>query len=412
MFVAMDADKNRIKIEDAIKGVQYFCPICNEKVEFHCGSIRQHHYKHWKKSECLDKWNHDMSDWHLAWQNHFPLENQEIVVKDENEIHRADVLFGKTVVEFQHSKLSPEEFQERNSFYTKNGYKIVWLFDLTEEMKNEKLEKNDDPGKYIWKYSFSTFSGFDTSSKEVFVFFQFYDNENDKNPCIKRLLRRQTDQKLTKEFETNHPETFTAEDFIQLITNEYFERGISLIPPFDERKNNIYISERQKYGYKCIVSVKNEGVDYNEIEAKIKTEIRDHGLYIYSPMYIRVKPLYSYGVYSEIQVELWTVNAFKIDYNQIVKDISNIIKKCIPNYIELKSESLVGRKIRKIFEEEPSVGKGLINLETGADVYVKKEHIYKNDVFGRLERNGKYPGSNYGIFRSEKDEWVIKFNYQ
>lgn len=409
MFVAKDLDGNRIKVEDAVKEVQYFCPTCNAKVEFHNGSIRQHHFKHWKKLKCLDNWDHDMSEWHLEWQNHFPVDNQEIIVKDDEEIHRADVICGKTVVEFQHSKMSPEEFQERNAFYTKHGYKIVWLFDLTEEIKNQKIEKTKKAGNYIWKYSFTTFSGFNAGNKDITVFFQFYDNDNDKNPCIKRLVYRNTYEKLTKDFLTNNQEFLTGKDFIRLITNGYFEKGLSENQQIDNKKNNIIIPESQMYGYWCNILVKSEGLNYHELASNIQTAINNNGNFIYNPSNIRVYPDTSFGYYSVIRVEFWAMNNCNASYNQTFNAISNVIIN-VPNCVRIIRAGLLGRKIRDIFKDKPSESKGLINLDTGADVYVKKDHIYSTIVYGRLAKNGKYPFGNYEIFQSEKKIWVEKFS--
>jgi len=59
-----------------------------------------------------------MSDWHKAWQSIFPLKNQEVPLPFDKPCHRADVLAYGYVIEFQHSPISVEEFDERNLFYT------------------------------------------------------------------------------------------------------------------------------------------------------------------------------------------------------------------------------------------------------------------------------------------------------
>lgn len=53
-------------------------------------------------------------------------------VDDETgEIHIADVFLeaSNTVLEFQHSPISEDEFKSRTIFHLKNGRRIVWLFD-------------------------------------------------------------------------------------------------------------------------------------------------------------------------------------------------------------------------------------------------------------------------------------------
>lgn len=411
MFIAIDADENKINVENAVKGIQYFCPICREKVEFHSGSIRQHHFKHWKNSECLDNWHHDMTEWHLAWQNQFSTEQQEVIIKTEDEIHRADVLVGKTVVEFQHSKMSPEEFKERNSFYSKLGYKLVWLFDLRDEVKADKIEKMDEEGQYGWKWSFSTFSRFDTSNKDITVFFQFYDAENNDTPCIKKMTKRNTSSDLTKVFWTNHPQFYTPDNFLQLIKNEYLERSDSNQMVIDERLNHIEMPELAKYGFHCDISLEEEKPDLHIIETRIVNGFSNHGGPLYTPRNIKVNSLYSYGIYSEISIDLWTYNDCRMSCYDTVQSIIGIIKSSVDNVVEIKNSILLGRKIREIFEKKPSSGKGLIDVVTGTDVYVKKEHIYKKAVYGRLiTPYGNYQGSNREIFYADYPRWVEKFS--
>lgn len=59
--------------------------------------------------------------------------------------HRADVLVDRTVVEFQHSILSPSVFDDRNNFYLNLGYKVVWVFDISNLYKNGKIRYPTTP---------------------------------------------------------------------------------------------------------------------------------------------------------------------------------------------------------------------------------------------------------------------------
>ena len=70
------------------------------------------------------------------------MEYQEIVKTKDEQKHRADVLIEseKVVFEFQHSPLSPDEFEDRNSFYNSLGYKVIWVFDVEEQYQNEQIE--------------------------------------------------------------------------------------------------------------------------------------------------------------------------------------------------------------------------------------------------------------------------------
>lgn len=138
MFIAHDTNNNRVSIEKAENGKQYFCPICGEPLIIRAQkSIAvKTHFSHKKGSDC-DDFSHDMSEWHLNWQRRFPEECREVVVDNGKEKHRADVLIKNTVIEFQHSPISAEEIARRNAFYLSCGYGMVWVFDANGQVKND-----------------------------------------------------------------------------------------------------------------------------------------------------------------------------------------------------------------------------------------------------------------------------------
>lgn len=132
MIFANNINGEKTYIDDALRDEDYFCPVCGEKLICKYGKIRSHHFAHQPGTECRDSWHYDMSDWHSTWQSFFPKENQEIVFSKDGEKHRADVVVGNTVIEFQHSRISADEFYERNIFYHSLGKKIIWVFDADE----------------------------------------------------------------------------------------------------------------------------------------------------------------------------------------------------------------------------------------------------------------------------------------
>ena len=135
MFTALNEKNEKVNIESASKSEKYFCPICNNQVIFKKGKIRAPHFSHKIDSGCVD-WG-DMSEWHLGWQQKFPLECREAVIEKDGIKHRADVLIKEknTVIEFQHSQISNDEFNARNKFYTENGYNLIWIFDGNKKIK-------------------------------------------------------------------------------------------------------------------------------------------------------------------------------------------------------------------------------------------------------------------------------------
>lgn len=194
MFTALTKENKRISIEEAVPNENYLCPVCGNPVYVRAVNSKnmRTHFAHKKNSPCLDNWKHDMSDWHFEWQSKFPIENREIVVEKDGEVHRADILINDTVVEFQHSSIRSDEFEARNSFYKKCGYRVVWLFDVTEKMKI------DDCFGLVWKRKTTLFSSMITSIDAFYV--QHYLPE--KNDLLWIV---DTDPKRVLHYETIYP---------------------------------------------------------------------------------------------------------------------------------------------------------------------------------------------------------------
>lgn len=152
MLVAINKIKERIYIDDAISREEYFCPFCEEKLILKKGNIRAHHFSHKADSNCSYHEYNDMSFWHLDWQERFPKETREVVLNNGKSKCIADILLEeqKIVIEFQHSKISSEVFNRRNKFYISMGYKVIWLFDLTEDYDNERLYETNRKNVYKW----------------------------------------------------------------------------------------------------------------------------------------------------------------------------------------------------------------------------------------------------------------------
>jgi ssDNA-binding Zn-finger/Zn-ribbon topoisomerase 1 len=105
-----------------------FCPLCGGQLVSKCGNTKVHHWAHKNTKEC-DSWWERETQWHRDWKNCFPVEWQEVVHKDQSgEKHIADI---KTpdglVVEFQHSHITREERDSRETFYEH----MIWVVDGT-----------------------------------------------------------------------------------------------------------------------------------------------------------------------------------------------------------------------------------------------------------------------------------------
>lgn len=215
MYYAVDTNKNRICIDEVDSNTICFCPICGKELIKKMGSIRAHHFAHKKKSEC-DDWNYEMSEWHRNWQSKFPSECREVVVTKNDIMHRADVLINGTVIEFQHSNMSMDEFNERNTFYNNAGYRVVWLFDFVEEYQSGKMRVYSQGYNYRWKYPRSTFAGFvPKGNDKVKVFFQLSYDLSDGNCGIEQLTWISDDSKY---FYTGNDVSYDESEFLELFT--------------------------------------------------------------------------------------------------------------------------------------------------------------------------------------------------
>lgn len=145
MIIANDEYKNRVAVENADIGTVYFCPYCDEPLTnkaFNSKCVKPY-FSHKQGTKCTDDWHYDMSEWHRAWQEQFPIECREVPIEYNGIKHRADVCVGKAIFEFQHSPISNEEIQARNQFYTSAGYELIWIFDADNEIKNKKGQSID-----------------------------------------------------------------------------------------------------------------------------------------------------------------------------------------------------------------------------------------------------------------------------
>lgn len=184
MEFAFNHNNDRIHASDANKQDEYFCPLCHKKVVLRKGQVNIEHFAH--QSKCDDHWSYDVSEWHYEWQQQFPRKNQEVIIEFDGEKHRADVMACGYVIEFQHSRITAEEFDERNRFYLNYGKKVVWIFDLKDDFENGRIDcyeewssNKDKGGKFKWSYPKRFLQNYlPQINKDVIVFFQFFDSKH------------------------------------------------------------------------------------------------------------------------------------------------------------------------------------------------------------------------------------------
>jgi hypothetical protein len=111
---------------EASPGLVGCCPGCAQQVIAKCGMQKIWHWAHHGKTNC-DPWWEPETSWHRTWKDQFPLEWQEVILRDDSgEKHIADVRTeNDLVIEFQHSHLPVQEIAARESFYRN----MVWVVD-------------------------------------------------------------------------------------------------------------------------------------------------------------------------------------------------------------------------------------------------------------------------------------------
>ncbi|PKO99310.1 MAG: hypothetical protein CVU03_02310 [Bacteroidetes bacterium HGW-Bacteroidetes-2] len=120
MLIALDINGNRIQ---AYKGGLGKCQVCKNEVRAYCGEINIHHWRHIDLAKC-DFWKENETEWHRKWKKKFPIEWQEVIVSDGEQIHRADIkTTSGLVVEFQNSSISSTDVKKRERFYSN----MIWL---------------------------------------------------------------------------------------------------------------------------------------------------------------------------------------------------------------------------------------------------------------------------------------------
>ena len=273
MFVALNKDKKRVHISNTLNSEKYYCPICGEELRTRKGNANAHHFAHKNNSNCVEKdgWHYDMSDWHYDWQNQFPVDNQEIVFAKNNKIHRADVFINNTVIEFQHSPITENEFNDRNEFYKSLGYKVLWIFDAIDKEVEYLNDTNNDERLFSWKHPIRFLKKIDCNDSKLDVFLQtkegiWYRQPNYKD--IKDFQQLNIDNNIIKISDNQFDglNTFISDDFYS---------DIEIIDTYYDLK----LQNKNKYTYKHNVNIhKLSDEIYNyKIDAF-------YGFYGYCPM--------------------------------------------------------------------------------------------------------------------------------
>lgn len=148
MFFALAEDGT--KIRPGHSGQRARCPGCGNEVVARCGRIVIDHWSHLSGVEC-DSWYESMSLWHLSWQVYLIKKGASVEVKIEKNgsMHLADaVLKNGTIVELQHSYLSVDKIEERESFYQN----MIWVFDARKAFSENRFDSRDRVSHHTFRW--------------------------------------------------------------------------------------------------------------------------------------------------------------------------------------------------------------------------------------------------------------------
>lgn len=127
------------------------CQDCSETVRSKCGEIMMWHWAHMAGSMCESS-SQGMTKWHLEWLGSFDKDCIEVSLTDNEERHRADVLFSngkdKAVIEFQRKMMPVSEMIRRESFWRRTGHEFAWVFDCVEAYDSDRLRTWEKTGIY------------------------------------------------------------------------------------------------------------------------------------------------------------------------------------------------------------------------------------------------------------------------
>jgi hypothetical protein len=180
MKFARTISGERVSADVAEKGNTFLCPCCNASLILKQGEFRDWHFAHTKDAECDGFTERKMTEWHIKRQEEFPDDCREVRLETDGVVHIADVMTGNVIIEFQHSPMNNEMFEERSRFYSKFGT-LVWVFDLREQWKGERINWNQrevgkDYGYFTWDYYSKMLGQYNFKDSSVLLFLELDDS--------------------------------------------------------------------------------------------------------------------------------------------------------------------------------------------------------------------------------------------
>lgn len=188
MVVALDHSGKLISIDDIKPAMHYICPMCKGEVyvskeRLYATQFKHLHIRQTDKHELVD------TKWTASWKKQVPISNREVVIEHDGVSHKADIQIGEYVILLSNYIITRKEFNYKTEFFSSAGYKVIWIFNMTDFIKYRKI-KVEDTGNanpiiinWYWTYPRNFLQDFNPRNKDgITVLFQMgeeqFDNPN------------------------------------------------------------------------------------------------------------------------------------------------------------------------------------------------------------------------------------------
>jgi hypothetical protein len=171
MYTAFNKNNEKVSIDEVSEDEPCHCGICKAIFLQKRGQKVSPYFAHKPYEACSDTWTYGNSEWQRHWEYLFPKETREVIIGSPPEQHLADVALEKTVLEFCVGRMSVKFVKTRIEFFNKEGYNVVWIFDLFEERKNGTFQLSQGFDQYWWDRPHRLFSQLDIPNERVAVYF-------------------------------------------------------------------------------------------------------------------------------------------------------------------------------------------------------------------------------------------------
>jgi hypothetical protein len=382
------------------------------------------YFKH-KTDICDNK----MSAWHIDWQSRF--DNTEIPIGGRR---TADVVVNQTILEFQHSPLSPDNVKHRSHDYIVECYKVYWIVDC-----NENFNVVDGDQSYHL-----TFKG-DTWRYKSFISQDYVYLNHSKliyriNPSnVKNNMIEVTERKTEKEFIESIEKDiciFTSDKKGETIYLNQLGAGagktyasIQLMnndPRFSHKRIFIYLTKMHSAKDVILNEIKDQ-LRKNNLknlefvkEDEIGAEGSKHYCISYTNKITNNKNVIILGTIDSFMFSIGNKNikygrdAFKEIVKTIKEGFLNVNKNGTVNFGGLKPK--LNKECLIVIDEAQDLGPEYIEAfneiikVTGIDVYVIGDKLqsiqYEHNIFTFLEKGN----ISTPIIRSKGKNHVMRFH--